>query len=411
MSASFNDMLNEYLSYPLLKEKLEQMNYLWKAIEHDDGVSGDIIVPFEAGKASSIKRGHGPTEVQHITKFKYTRGSIPFDSIPRVWGSMIFNYEDILNHDGRVKAKSFLGTFLPEQIESFTTKFAEDLNQAALNTPQKDETADAGTVGGVVEVKRIERYELGEHLNFEGGASGWVREIDVNASTVTVYDAKEGGSPVDLTGVAAGVKIFKDGAETAANQMLSLRDALLTETNGGTADLYGTPKLSSPYTQAINIDGSTMTADNVLEKIFDGVVEFRRKAKTAKTEIWMSYKHLGSVMKKLEQDKGPWKMEPGSMKVNQYGFTEINIFGPKTGALKVVAIQELDDDVIYGIDPKAMKLQSVKGIQKVKSPDGNFYTVSRSATSGYDFICDLYYRGTLTVFAPHRCCVWYGINY
>lgn len=403
-------MLNEHLHYDLLKEEIKEKNYLWKVADHDDEVSGDIIVPFQAAKASSIKRGAGPTAIDKITKHKYTRGSVAFDNIPKVWGSMIFNYEDILNHDGRVKEKSFLGKFLPDQIDDFTTKFAEDLSHAVLNSANKDEASGAGTSGGVIKVKRIERYEINEYIKFEGGQDGYVAEINLNTDEIKVVTAIDGSTPVSLTGVSPDDKIYKAGADTSSNQMTSLRDALLSAANGGDATIYGVNKLLSPYTQAVNIDGSGISASNILEKIFDGLVTFKRKAKVGTTEVWMSFKHLGSVMKKLEQDKGAYKMVEGSMKVNQYGFTEIVVFGPKA-TVKVVGIQELDDDVIFGIDPGSLKFHSVKGIQKVKSPDGNYYTVSRSENTGYDFVTDLYYRGDCIVAKPHRNLVWHSISY
>ena len=411
MSQDFNAMLNDHLHYDLLKQELEKKNYLWKTLEKDDEVAGDIIVPFEAAKASSIKRGGGPTAVSSITKYKYTRGSVSFDNIPKVWGSMIFNWEDIMTHEGRVKQKSFLGTFLPRQLEDFTVKFAEEINHAALNSAHKDEAVAAGTDQGVIEVKRIERYEIGEYVKFAGSEDGYVSAIDVNTNKITVVTTLGGSTGVDLTGVAADEKIYKDGADTSSNQMTSLRDALLTSANGGDANIYGVSKLASPFTQAINVDGSDITANNILSKLFDGIVTFRKKAKVGAMEVWVSFKHLGSIMKILEQDKGPYKMEPGSMKVNEYGFTEIMLWGPKTGAIKVVGLQELDDDVIYGIDPKSMKFHSVRGIQKVKTPDGNYYTVSRSETTGFDFVCDLYYRGDLIVSRPHRNCIWHSISY
>ena len=64
--------------------------------------------------------------------------------------------------------------------------------------------------------------------------------------------------------------------------------------------MYGVSKLAYPYLQAVNIDGSAITATNILKKIFDGYVEVRTKAKGTANEILMSYKHLGSIMKIIE---------------------------------------------------------------------------------------------------------------
>jgi hypothetical protein len=413
MSAEFNSMLNEHLSFDLLNEELKKKNYLWKTLEHDNEVSGDIVVPFTASRASSVKAGTGPTAIADIAKHGYTRGTIAFDNIPRTWGSLIFNYEDILNHKGRVKQKSFLGKFLPDQVEDFTTYMAEELTHQTLNKAEKDVATATGTAGGVLEVGRVERYEVGEKLILDpAGANltAYVTAIDMNADTITV-SATRGGAGLDVSGVASGEFIYKDGRQTGANQMTSIREALLSADNGGSTNLYGVSKLASKYTQAINVDGSSITATNILDQIFDGVVTYKRKAKLGNIEILCSLKHLGSIMKQLEQDKGPDKMVEGSMKVSEYGFTEIMLFGPKTGPIKVVGVQELDDDIILGIDPKSMKFQSVKGIQKVTSPEGLVYYTSRDATSGYDFVCDMYYRGDLTVFKPCKNLIWYGVDY
>lgn len=413
MSADFNKMLNETLTYDLLKEELEKKNYMWRTIEKNDDVAGDIVVPFTSSRATSVKAGNGPSEVNDISKHGYKRGSVAFNQIPKTWGSLSFNYEDILYHDGRLKQKSFLGKFLPDQIEDFTTYFSEEITHQTLNKAEKDQAVAQGTVNGVIQVSRVERFEVDEKLILDASGANivaYVTAIDINEDTITVSNTR-GGTPIDVTAVGSGELIHKEGRDQEVNQMTSIRDALLSETNGGDANLYGIKKTSSKYTQAINVDGSTINPSNILEKLFDGIVEYRRKAKVGTNQIWLSSKNLGSCMKKLEQTKGAYKMVEGSMKADEYGFTEISIFGPKTGAVKLVGIPELDDDIILGVDPKSMKFESVKGIQKVKDPQGNLYHTSRDPNTGFEFICDLFYRGDLVINKPHRNMIWYGINY
>jgi hypothetical protein len=406
----------KHLHYDLLKEEIEAKNYLWKTLEHDDDVSGDIIVPFSSARASSVKAGGGPSALGDIAQNEYVRGSISQPNLPKTWASLLFNHEDIMSHEGKVKAKSFLGKFLPEQIEDMSLYFSESINHSVLNKAERDVAYAVGTAGGLLEVYRPERFEIGEKLIFDpagANVTGYVRAIDMNKSNntgeLTVYDARSGGAVVDLSGVAAGEKIYKDGFQTSANQMTSLRDALLSSANGGDTNIYGVTKTASKYTQATNISGADITASNILTKLFDGITIFKRKSKVGVVEIWLSLKWLAAIQKLLEQDKGPYKAIPGSMKTNEFGFTEITIFGPKSGGIKVVGLQELDDDVIYGIDPKSMKFHSIKGIQKVKSPDGNFYTVNRDTSNGYSFVTDMLYRGDLVISKPHRNCVFYGV--
>lgn len=417
MSADFNAMLNDHLHYDLLKEELQARNYLWKTLEHDDDVSGDIIVPFQSNRASSVKAGGGPSAVSDIAKHGFVRGSVSYSSLPKAWMSLLFNYDDIMDHSGRMKKKSFLGSFLPDQLSDGLDFFSETLNHTVLNKAILATAAATGGSGTIV-VNNPERFEIGGKYIFDPASAnktGYVTAIDMNTSnttgTLTVKDARSGGSAVDLTGVASGEYIYQDGFQTSANQMTSLRDALLTSGNGGDANIYGVSKTASVFTQAINIDGSDITKSNIIQKLFDGVAIFRRKSKVGAVELWMSLKHLAAFQTILEQDKGPYKAVPGSLKSSEYGFTEISIFGPKTGALKVVGIQEMDDDVIMAVDPKSMKFHSVKGIQKVKSPDGNYYFVNRDTSNGYDFVVDMCYRGELIVNKPHRNAIFHSISY
>lgn len=411
MTASFNDMLNEHLYYDLLKERLEKKNYLWSRLQHDMEATGDIIVPFQASRASSVKQGAGPTAETDIAKHTFTRGSVAHSAKPKIWASMIFNIEDILDHNGKVKKKSFLGTFLPQQVEDMTDYFSEVINQGVLNSEYKDTAAATGGAGGTLVVNRIERYEIGEKLTLDpAGANdtGYVTAIDVNTSTITVQDARSGGANVDLTGIASGELIYKDGFDSG-NSLSNLKSILLSNANGGDANVYGVSKLASPFTQAINYDGSSITTANILTKLFAAIVDFRRKTKVGLAEIWMSHRNFGAVMAILEQDKGAYRVVPGTMKASEYGFTEVCLYGPKTGEIKIVALPEQDDDVIFMGDPSSLKIHSVGGITKVKSPDGNLYHTVRSATNGIDYICDMLFRGDIICSQPNRWCVVHSV--
>jgi hypothetical protein len=408
MSAVYNDMLNDHLHYDLLKAELNVKNYLWKTLEHDEGATGDIIVPFQKQKATSVKLGAGPSASTDISQHKYTRGSLAQADRPKIWGSLKFDYEDIFHHDGRMKQKSFLGTFLPKQIQDFTTYFSQTVNHGFLNSEHLDKTAGTGSTAGVIAVNRIERFEVDQKIN-DGSTDYYVTAVNVNTDEITL-SATRGGSGADISAIVADTELYQDGFDTG-NRLSNLKSLLLSDANGGSANIYGVSKLASSFTQAINVSGASMTANNVLEKIFDAISVYRRKAKGGLVECWMSYKHFGQVMKTLEQDKGPYKAMPGSTKSSEYGFTEITIFGAETGAIKFVALPEMDDDVIVLANPKSMKIHSNKGINKVKSPDGNFYVVDRSASTGYSFITDMLFEGDIIVSQPSENLIIYDIDY
>ena len=53
---TFNDMLNEYLNYDLLKEEMTKRDYVLKRVEKDNKwKGGNLVVPFKAAGASSVK--------------------------------------------------------------------------------------------------------------------------------------------------------------------------------------------------------------------------------------------------------------------------------------------------------------------------------------------------------------------
>jgi hypothetical protein len=151
-----------------------------------------------------------------------------------------------------------------------------------------------------------------------------------------------------------------------------------------------------------------MTAQTILDDIFNGYTLVRRKAKGNANTVLMSFKHLGSVMKLLESQKGPFivtKQPSASI----YGWTEIEITTVK-GTLKLVAIAEMDDDVIMYLDLKSMVFRTRGGFRKRKSPEGKEYFEVRSS-DGFKYVVDMCLFGQLEVNAPGHNAIIYGISY
>jgi hypothetical protein len=114
-------------------------------------------------------------------------------------------------------------------------------------------------------------------------------------------------------------------------------------------------------------------------------------------------------MKQLEVGKGAFNVVPNSTKVNVYGWTEISIFTVK-GVLKIIGIQEIDDDYIMFIDWRSLKLHSNGFFKKRVSPDGKEYYEVR-ATTGYYYITDICFFGDLVLSRPSYCGIMYSISY
>jgi hypothetical protein len=411
-------MLNEYLPDDLFKEELLKRDWLFNNMDKDEKwKGGKLIVPFKAAGASSIKFG-SMTGSTDIAEDKYVRGSV--DDYQELWGTMIFNHRDLMDHSGRVKEDSFI-KILPDQVDDFMDymKMAASIN--TMCGPHFATLTVDGTAGGVAEIDRVDRFSLNQKVTLIDGdtaqADYYVIAIDVNGGTLKkgsiTLSATRGGASVSIAAytVAQSAKFYHDGVlvtGVATNKFTSLKSGLLSLANGGASSLHGVTKLSAPYLQAINIDGSTINASNILEKLFLGYVEVRKKAKGKANKVVMSFKHLGACMAAIENQKGAFKVSVQSTKASEYGWTEIEVFSVTGEALTLVGIQEMDDDVIMYLDMSAFKFHSNGFFKKRTAPDGKQYFEVRN-TNGYQYILDIALFGDFVLKKPGNCGIIFGI--
>ncbi len=409
---SFQNMLNEYSPNKLLKEELVKRDYILSHIELDQKwKGGKLNVPFKAAGASSLKMG-GLTAASDISQHKYVRGTI--NDYKELWGSMVFNQRDIMDHSGRVIEDSFLKIF-PDQLEDFMS-YMKMMTSILLGTGPHFATATVnGTVGGVLGVDHIDRFELDQKVILKDGdtaaAAYYVIAINVNASTVT-FSATRGGAAADISAytVAQSAKCYIDNGDV--EYFTTIRSVLLSLANGGDANVHGQSKLAYPFLQAVNVDGSSITATNILDKLIDSYTEVRRKAKGRADTFLMSYKHFGSVLKALENKANGaanWNVSVEDKKASLYGWDEI-VINTVNGKLKIVGIQEWDDDTIPLLDMKSMAFRSNGMFQKRKNPDGDEYFEVRN-TDGFQYIVDICLFGELEINKPGHNGIIYGISY
>lgn len=403
---SFQSMLNEYLPNKLLKEELLKRDYILSNTEIDDSwKGGKLIVPFKASGASSIRMGK-LTQASDISEDNYVRGSI--DDYVEAWGSMIFNHRDLMEHDGKIPETTFL-KILPDTIEDFMDYMKMVVSIQLGTGPHFASATVDGTVGGVLEVDRVDRFVLNQKVTLIDGdtaaADYYVIAIDVNGGTLSngavTLSATRGGAAADISAytVAQAAKVYTDDADQFSFQ--SIRDALLSAANGGSSTIHGQSKVAYPFLQAVNIDGSSWTPSNVLDKLFDGYTEVRKKAKGNAKEILCSYAVGGAIMKAVENKtngQGNWNVSVMDKKASIYGWDEIMITSVK-GNLKVVMIQEWDDDIVVYRDPSSMVFRSNGFFKKRKNPEGHEYFEVRSE-DGYQYIVDMCLFGEFEITKP-----------
>lgn len=416
---SFSAMLNEYLPNELMTEELIKQNYLLQKVEKDNNwLGGTLVVPFEGQHASSITFG-SLTDSTDVSEYNYQRGQITTQ--PEMWGTLKFNHRDLMEH-GKVSEQNFL-QILPGQVERFIQYSNEVASVNMLGSAYFASMTVDGTAGGVAEVDHVERFTIDQKVTLDDDNSAqadyYVIAVDLNGGTLKqgsiTLSSTRGGAAANVSAytVAQNGRFYHPGvlvAGTVTNRFTSLRDSLLSLANGGTTTLYGKTKTTYPYLQAINVDGSGVSATNILEQLFDAYTQVRTKARGKADTFLMSYKHLGSVMKAIETQKGGFKVSVNSTNASLFGWTEIQITSVK-GELTVVGIQEMDNDVIMILDWSAIKFFSNGFFKKRVSPDGIEYFEQR-ATTGYSYLVDVCLFGDLVLLAPSRCGIIYSIpNY
>lgn len=411
-SRTFQTMLNQYLPNNLLSEEMIKRDYFLQNFEKDNTwLSGDLIVPFRGANASSVKFG-GLTDSGDIGQSKPVRGSIT--SQPEVWGSLIFNERDLMEH-GKLSEQNLL-KLLPDEIDYFLDYIKMAVSLSFTNGAYFDKASASGDASGNVTFGRPERFVVGQKVTLLGtgaavAVSVYVNTINMETGVVNFVTTRFGSTSPDLSAYTTGLTtaVYYDGNETAANNLTSLKNSLLSSANGGSANLYGQSKLAYPYLQAINVSGTDVTASNILTKLFDAIVVLRNRGAPKANKLVMSYKHWGSIMKILETDKGAFR-QASDMKASEFGWDEVEIGSPR-GKLTVVATQEMDNDWIAFMDLSAAKIYSNGFFKKRQDPDGKEYFTIRGS-SGYQYIVDLCFFGDLVLEHPSRCGVLHDIpNY
>lgn len=422
---TFQDMLDDYVPEKVIVEEVVKRDYILTNIERDDswtgaggaggaaaGVNAEYIVKFKAGQASSVSYG-ALTDETDVAEDKYVRGRITTQK--EIWGTLMFNQRDLMENK-KISEQKFLD-ILPECIETFADYFRGVVSVNLLNGDHFAKAVADGAAGGTIKVDRPDRFTYNQKVYWKdadtAAVAGYVSAINMNTQIVTFTAARDGaGGATDLSGytLAGAAKAYNPGAQVAGTAFLNLRSALLSLTNGGDTLLHEVAKTAYPYLQAINIDGTDITATNIIEKIFDAMTTVRLFGKGNPRTVLLSLRNFGSAIKAVEAKKGNFNVVPDSQKSDEFGWEEIMIGSVFKGALKLVGVHEMDDDIMIILDWRALKFASNGFIQKVRTPDGLEYFVKR-ATSGYKYIMDICLFGELVVKIPSYCGIIFNVDY
>lgn len=411
---SFNAMLNEYVTEDLLREDTIKRDYVLSHMDHDDSWKGGAHpVPWKTGQASSVRFG-SLTPSNNISASRFVRGQI--SDYREVWGSMYFNQRDIMEHDGRVNEDSFLD-LLPDELEDFIDYKKQVVSCQLGSGPHFATASGNGGADGTMVVDKVDRFELDQEVVLDDDDSAavtlYVTNIDVNTDDVTFSDSR-GGAAYDISAytTAEAAKFYHPGVFDAGGDhdtFISMRDAFLSSANGGAATLHGKTKTTAPILQAYNVTGSSWTASNFLEKLFDAMVQARKRGKGKWTELLMDLTNYGTILKLIELSKGAYKVVDEE-KTSIYGWFEITIANVTGQRIKMVGIQEWDSDIIVGIDWKSVQFLTNGFFRKRVSPEGKQYHEVRG-TDGFYYLVDCCLFGEMKYRKPGHNFIVHSISY
>jgi len=419
---TFSAMLNEFLPNKLLEEELIKRDYILQHVPKDNSwKDGKLIVPFWGSRASSVSIG-ALTASTDIAESDPIRGYI--DDYVEIWSTLILNQRDLQEHDGQIPETTFL-RLVPNEVDALMDYTKEVVSVALCCGPHfakvTTDSSPTDAANGVFTVDHIDRFRLKQKVVLDDDNSNaveaYVIGINLNDSTVTV-SATRGGSAYNAAAYVAAQnakfyhpgQIAAGGSGAAPVAFNSIRQSLMPYASGGSQKLHNVTKTSYPCLQAIAASGAAISASNLLEKIFDHWVTVRTRGRGNADTILVSYKHLGSALKILEDSKGSYRAAD-SMKANMYGWTEITIADIKGGRqLKFVALPEMDDDVIFFIDWSTWCFYTNGFFKKRTSPDGKQYFEIR-ATTGYSYVIDLSLFGDLACLKASSNGILHTISY
>ena len=432
---NFNDMLKKYLPYDLLTREFIKRDYFMSKVNIKDGwMGGQMDVPFKSAKATDYQFG-GLIDAAKLGKARYGIGHV--DAYKELWGAMVFEDHDLMRH-GNLE-QSFI-KIIPDQIEDFIFGMKEVVSRSLLNgghiakltagnpTPVGGENAEElAKIAATVIVTRPEFFDLDQYVELRdsanaliAGGAGYITEIDMDKMSITLCAVRLDSfvtyvaNGLDLTAAVAGDKFGIVGDSTDLG-FTSLDSQILPLAHGGSANIFGVDKLSSPYTQSYALDGAgglggVANAQALLDAIFRTQNRVRAIANGSNpTDAVMGYTNLGNLMTALENGgvgAGAGRQYfAKDTKASIYGWTEIEVVGVG-GSLKLVGVNEMADDSIKILDWRGIDLHTNGLFERHKDINGNEYTVERVANSaspadnGFKYITDTRMFGELVVSKP-----------
>jgi hypothetical protein len=400
MTSTHSALLKRYLKEEIIENEMKEKSYIWKNVtKENDWYGGVLEIPVQGNGLNTIQMG-SLAALTDIAEYQGAIGTVAAHK--EMTMSAIFREGDLSRE---VNKEATYIDKISGMIESLSKKSAEQIGANFVRGAGILSVASAnGAVGGTITVPNPEYFEPGMKVsvidNDTAKVDGYVRLVDINTGVLTIYNARTGGAVVDLSAytVAQAARVVVVGSGTEA--FLDLKTACLSLANGGADTLYGLSKASYIPLQSFQTSGAAFAASTVLDDLLGAFYKCRKLGRGDQTEIWVSYGIFKNIAKKLEQARH-YQVE---VKSAGYGFSSVSLVGNE-GAVKIVALREMPDDVAYLVDMSGIKWKGMALKKKLYGENNQEYFVDRQ-TTGVSFVTDMCLRGDFVVQPQKLGCIF-----
>jgi hypothetical protein len=395
----YNNLLKKHQPWQAMEDKVKRSDFFLKKVKvKKDFVEDEMSIPFITAGHSNVRAGK-LTPINEITRGAGEVGVLKDEDLLELWGTIKINEKDIRKHKS---AEASFKAMFPQKInglmetmkEQVSVMFLQDGSLASVSAYGAG--AGDGTDGEII-VNRPERFQPRQRIDLSDGVTtlnGYIRIVDMEKNSLTIYDAEEGGAVVDLSVAGAGftaaadIKIYVYDHGQVSHD--SLRDMLLPASKGGKSTLHGVEKLSSPILQAHYEDASGWTASTILKNVFDFSRKVKQKGKVQQSSVVVPYFVFNDLVLKAQENK---RYMAGEVEAG-YGFDKVTIRGAG-GSMEIYGVFDLTDtgyimdwEHLYLCSPEMFSTNRELGaepFERVRTEDGHIY------------ILDVCFRGGLAI--------------
>lgn len=388
-TATYGDLLKRYTPESLIENEFAKLSYIYANCEKDKSWRGGTYeVPLLEAGFSSIQYGSLAAS-NDIGEMSVAMGT---QSMKELWGSILIRESDLYRHGDM--EQSYL-QIMPDRIEEFVKFMQEQVSAGFLAGGRIAKATGDGGNDGTILVDKVYLFRKGMKVEVDddnsNAVTGYIRTIDINTGDLTIYDARSGGSVVDISAYTTAQNAVVRIVGTGSEQFTSMKSYLLpAAVSGGSATAYGLTKANYAVLQSLQKDASGWTVNTILDDLLDAYYEFSEKRGPIFKEIWVSFGVFKNIAKHLELNR---QYQVTDKKAG-YGWMSVDVVGTD-GQAKIVALREMPNDVAYFGDVKKVKFAGAEPFKR-KMYDKQEYYMNRG-TTGPEMICDMALRGDFIV--------------